>query len=378
MSRYRDKLRKAFSKENYLIAILVAIIVFGAVLYLFSDRFTFMDLLFEILISIGAAAITIMFVDLHHKNESDAMMKEMVKEILLVEHDSLTQHYSTSDNKRIIGNCLDVLCSQEMSESFMGFLNSNLQTARKDFSYSVDLCPMDAQRNEIKQSINYIRMFRTEGKTDFKVKCLFALENGMLDSKLNDKTYFFREEIDDDEFVGKLRKDIESAGDDNTKIAEIVCSALNLSLSMKRISDNKSYPKVEIPTSDLNVFVLDNCGGIVIEYNIPNEFLHFSEDLRQCQYRAYLSCSYPMSKENHFYCVFSEPTIGHTSFSIDFNSVVKNVKKDVHYQTFLSSYTPVNNEMTDFISDEIEHLNDKIVFKTDKTIYPRSGIVFMW
>ena len=91
-----------------------------------------------------------------------------------------------------------------------------------------------------------------------------------------------------------------------------------------------------------------------------------------------MKCRYPMQKSSHFYCVFSEPTIGRTNFSIDFNNVVGDVAKDVRYQTFLSSYTPIESELRNFKNDEIEVRSRSISFSSDKAIYPRSGMVFIW
>lgn len=376
---FRDRLDSALRRERYLLWMMILLVVVAVMTYFCHPQKGTVEILFDVTFSLATTIITVLIVDLYNKKESDGVIKDLVKELILVKDDSLVTHYSHKDNKDIIDNCLGALYpkGQGIDKSLMGLINS-MSTFRQDFCYDVDLDELRGgdDRIEVSQEIKYTRMFFTNGCVDFQVRCLFALDNGILDDKLNDTSFFYREELTDDEFVAQI-KDVLLHSDDPTDMTRKICKMLDFSLSVK----NQNLPgnaKEPIPMSDIHIDVDDMCRYFIIRYDLPKKYVRYLSGGELCQYRAYMKCRYPMQKSSHFYCVFSEPTIGRTNFSIDFNNVVGDVAKDVRYQTFLSSYTPIESELRNFKNDEIEVRSRSISFSSDKAIYPRSGMVFIW
>ena len=86
-------------------------------------------------------------------------------------------------------------------------------------------------------------------------------------------------------------------------------------------------------------------------------------------YHAKVECRYSAKLDNRFYCIFSNPTIGTTNFSITFfDDLIEDVNS-VDKITMLSN--------TNYSISTIADLN-KIEFKTSQAIFPRSGILIQW
>ena len=123
---FRDRLDSALRRERYLLWMMILLVVVAVMTYFCHPQKGTVEILFDVTFSLATTIITVLIVDLYNKKESDGVIKDLVKELILVKDDSLVTHYSHKDNKDIIDNCLGALYpkGQGIDKSLMGLINS--------------------------------------------------------------------------------------------------------------------------------------------------------------------------------------------------------------------------------------------------------------
>ena len=329
--------------------------------YMFLNRNpegTCQKILIEILSALITGLVVYLLVDLSksekEREEYEKTLFEKICDALSMDNSKgLLNNYSSAKVKEVLRNCI-LFFNRDMADSYTTYISDNLKVLRRNFKYYVTLKEDDT----IVQEIQYTRIFEPDPKSakGYRMQCLFILDCGTLDQSLSKNDIFFREEITSKPFVAQIKrcvKDIKEGRDTvDTLIGLLqleieindVCRKNNIEIDFEYGEDNLM---LYITLSEKDICCIDN--GYM-------------------SYRGKIKCGYPIENDNKFYCIFSDPTLGVTTFNFSAHP----------------SKVPITN-MISILSGckekpEYKKDSNSVVFQTDgdSNIFPRSGIVILW
>ncbi len=336
------------------------------------------DFLYEIMTAILFAAITVTAINLSDwlvfkediERSHDADVANRIWNLLKAERadDSIIQELYDADAAKLVMKNSISYFNKKISSDFCRLVTKCSSVIRENFEYIVKV-----DRNEetegfiIDQKLRYIRNYIRESNETCDrpyLKCAFSFSTNELDGKLNDNTFFFREEITEKSLITRIKELIST--DRKEDIAPLLKFKPFLFHNERPIQQN------------ISEVIIDN-ETIIFKIYVDDKFIRTRENNMIC-YEAMITCSYTMTPTSNFYCVFADTIIGKTKFNISFGrGIVHNIRKDVKFITFLT--LPSTDEPGDKPDDptRITYISDnEASFETCETIFPRSGFVVNW
>lgn len=289
------------------------------------------------------------------EEEHDKYIKDVVWDALKMEN-RLLKLYKKEAIEDVMRNCIGHFCPH-LKDAYVDYILKNLYIFRKDFSYDVAIKRNITDFNSIFIShiLSYNRFFLTDDlDRDIVLECYFTIKSGELDNTMKNNSLFFREELLYPPLLAKI-KDLDNEAD--------LIDLLNIKFYLGENNDPVDKGSIKVIRDEYGISfstIVDKCYLTQNEVNDGGNYV---------SYQAKMECKYPAYMDNKFYCIFSNPTIGNTNFSITFfDDIVKNIN-EVDKITMLSN-----------TKYSISHVPDhnKIEFSTVQAIFPRSGILVQW
>lgn len=244
-----------------------------------------------------------------------------------------------------------------------------------------------------------------------------AKDTGILDEKLRDNTFFFREELSDEESIQKLielgvelekteKEQGSSKQDKKNRIKAIKNRIVNDILHYRVFiytprkeggwlpldKENKKRPD-ELTDFTVSLhYVMEGTGthkvkkyaGLIIETKLPkNKIDQNPEPYKKYknekfhQYRAEINIQYDIPDSfNTFYATYTVPVF-RAKFSLEFEKSFGkfDCRENLEYMTFFSS---VDLAAADRENDECNRGQREFTFVAPQVVFPRSGISFYW
>lgn len=375
------------------IALVLGCFLIIALLHFYTFDLPFWDRIArEAIWAIFSAVFVLAFVDSVKEDAEDEARKEEIKEVVMnaitIDNDLMKDKIKEAlgnamtlksgfveklDNKyidQLLERCISRY-ADKMSTSYLNYIKNSSNVYRSDFKYKVCLESIDDDTIIITHDVTYRKHFRVatdNPKHQYELKCFFATKNRGLDEVMSDDSIFFREELLYAPLVDKITAILsDSSKGDNDKKRDIV---REIDLKFTLYTEKES--KEEVSIDDISMEVRDS--GLLFSHHIND--LYISKTKASIgdifiSYYATISCTYSTKRENQFYCIFPNPTIG-CKFEMHFDkNIINDIDKDVNYVTMLS------------LDDDSSPIHCKprsrnIEFETHKTIFPRSGILVHW
>lgn len=361
MTQYKEprftKIRNAFRLYKYK---LYWFIFFSLILVLFVFfKYDFLDLCLQAVLAVTSTLLILLIIDSVkqevEEEEHDNYIKDIIWDALRMENRVL-KLYNKESIEQVMQNCIGHFCPH-LAESYVDYIQNNLNLFRKDFSYHVAIKKNKEDLNSILIShiISYTRFFKiADVNSDVRLRCYFTIKAGELDNTMRNNSLFFREEL----LYLPLLEKINKVQNDKDLI--------------KLLGVKFCIGEDNVCIKDDDIDVVRNEYGIEFSAKIDRCYLCENEvdyGENYISYHAKVECRYSAKLDNRFYCIFSNPTIGTTNFSITFfDDIIEDVNS-VDKITMLSN--------TNYSISTIADLN-KIEFKTSQAIFPRSGILIQW
>ena len=363
-----DKI-KANSNKVRLVFLFLLILLGFVVLTLFWGRDTDFakDLMYEILTGLVFTTLTIFMLsvfnwmigkkdmdDLHEKQSLSRMLKLMKGKGL--EDNLISEVYNEQSARQIMINSIGYF-NKRLAEPYASLISEESTVIRENFNYRINIVK-EENGLEVEQNLKYKRYFKPYDQGPYKMKCGFTFSTKYLGNSLFDSTFFMREEIHDNVLVKQL---IELF--DKGQLQDV----LSLLFFKSFFYSRNNGMEIPISKNDIEVTPLREEGEIVgfkTEVILPEEIYSTEDGLYS--YTARVSFTLPQPKSNRFYCVFANPIIGETHFSIRF----PNKATKVDYLEFLT--------MSGKRSRIHQRNSREWEFETNETIFPTSAIIWFW
>lgn len=291
------------------------------------------------------------------------------------ENKFISDLYKEEALDNVVKNCFNQYC-KKLTDSNFEYIKSNLRSFRSGFKYKVQVRDSKSaatagkgQLYPVWQDVSYRRFFRAQDMNAeyyFKVKFSFGERN--LEKDLQAKNYFFREAIIRNETIEEVKK--------NAHDIDRVMAMLNYEMYLTDLNRPVSHDRIHMDVDDTGVTFTVNIPPSEIEILDPRSFekKKTSHDFTDCyiSYSARIKCEFEL--ENHFYAIFAEPSIS-PYFRISFDYTAIN-HEDIRYITCLSF--PNKNIENNGLSAEPDNNTIELRLPDDCTVFPKSGIYFMW
>lgn len=352
-----QRIKKAFKLYKH--KVLWTLICVFVLVLLTCFKYDAWDLALQLLLAVTSTLLIFIIIDSVkqeiEEEEHDKYIKEVVWDALKMEN-RLLKLYKKEAIEDVMQNCIGHFCPH-LKEAYVDYILKNLNVFRKDFAYDVAIKKNNTDFNSIYIShiLSYTRFFLIEElDKDVVMECYFTIKTGELDKTMKNNSLFFREELLYPPLLEKIKKTTEP-GD--------LIDLLNVKFYLGENNDCVDKSRIDVVRDEYGISfrtAVDKCYLTQNEVNYGGNYI---------SYHGKVECKYPAYVDNKFYCIFSNPTIGNTSFSITFfDDIVKDVN-EVDKITMLS-----NTKYT--ISSVPDH--NKIEFSTAQAIFPRSGVLVQW
>lgn len=362
-----------------MIVLVVLCVVCLCVFWGDEDQFR-KDLCYEIITGVMFTTLTICFISIFNwlvgqKEMDDAYERKISKHLvdLLCGHNIkdnlISSLYSEESARQIMKNSVsyfnDILC-----DSYCAMIEYKNPVIRENFDYRVKIFKSpETGKVEIGQYLEYKRHFRITDKNrsdSYVLKCGFAFSKEVLSDILADNSFFMREEIADEQLIKDLSNAIVKLEESPNAISNL------LKLRISLMSGNKE--KEISPNGYCVEPITDNKGavkGVVVKVGIPSTPDYIKENNGMVCYTGRVKFRIPIEK-NSFDCVFADPIIGTTSFSIEFGQdLIDDIDNSVEFLPLLT----IANRNNVIVSMPDKYQKE---FRTSETILPISGIVVVW
>ena len=361
MTKFREprykRLKNAFRLYKY--KVYWTLLLFFILILISCFKYDFLELFLQLVLAITSTLLILIIIDSVkqevEEEEHDKYIKDVVWDALRMEN-RLLKLYNKESIKQVMENCISHFCPH-LGKAYVDYILDNLSNFRKDFSYDVAIKKNSKDPNSIIIShiLSYTRFFLIDNEeNDVVLECYFTIKAGCLDRTMQNNTVFFREEL----LYQPLLEKINSVENDRDLI-----DLLEIKFFLGENKDIVDSRNIEVVRDEFGI----SFKTIIDRYYLTKNEVDYGENYMS--YQARIECKYPADIDNRFYCIFSNPTIGNTEFSITFFDDIVNDIKDVDKITMLSntnySIYPVSN-------------HNKIQFTTTQAIFPRSGILFQW
>lgn len=287
--------------------------------------------------------------------------------------------------ERILKMGLKAYCANELlAKGNLDYIKNNCKLIKKDEIYTVTI-GSDENRTYIKQSLTDTRIFQKslENRRYFiKSFLIFKKGNkvgnneGVLDEKLGDMTFFFREELTEKDFIDQIIEKVERG--------ESVIEFLDYHVFVHKSTGRDEWSDeradvIELKKVKVSLVSAKTRGtyvGLIIETELPKKFVQKSREFYNYDeykaYRANVQIKYDIPKgENKFHVVYPVPA-ENPVFNLYFDFAKFNCNRDLEYMTFFSYMDGPSNKKNYTIFDR------QFTFKVPGIIFPRSGISFYW
>ena len=299
----------------------------------------------------------------------------------------------------LLKECLLSYCADEkLSTGYFSYIANSCRHIKKNEKYNVFVEKRDSGELWLEQKLKHTSVYIPDFDKPSYIQMYFIFKDradrtdhkGHLDEIMNDKSYFFREDLTDDTFVQELIDDLLAAephGRDEFNNAALS----KLGFSVDLFKDEFSNNPLQIANEDYMI-ELDSVDcivngvrekiyyGLKIKAYIPSEYVkpcdQFYEEEGFVQYTACMKTSYRIpSCQNTFYVVYAMPTMN-PSFEIRFDMGSSSFARNVDYMTFMSIDQSVGPHDAD--DGVVRNHGSSLSFSTRRTVFPRSGISFTW
>ncbi len=401
---WNNKVLTAFLKYKIIIYSFVALLCAIGIICIYNDKEPhFKEIALEALLALFSTSLILVLVDaIKDKAEDEAQKKEIEKIFdetmkkedgiiprieaaqdkhkdaieqslanCLVEKSDLVSKLNDESVDSFMQDCISHYC-QQLSEHYKNYIKDNINVFRRNFNYDVTVSIKD---KKISQNITYERFFRDcNSRATYQLKSLFLFGTNELDEAMDDDSYFFREELTNPKLLDSISNILKAPSKD---IKQKLIKELDLEIYINNINE-------KIDDSEIQYEILKNNSenniGLLFYVNIPQDHISHTND-SYVYYKGRVSCKYNYDIDNIFYCIFSNPTTGNTHFSIHFENFDPKTFnfKDVKHLTMISLKKKKKNggKHEEFTLQPSSN-NNTIIFNTEKTIFPRGGIVIRW
>ncbi len=398
----RDRLR------NYAVAVLVMIVIaLLSIIVLILDCPEWVDVIANSTLGavIGASLVDLACSVAAGKEAEDDMRKGIMETLCPgktgVEKPELYSLYKRDAIEPILHQCLSAYCAApQLSAGYLSYIKDSCRHLKKDEVYKVTVQREHNGTLSLMQSLKQTAIFRPEpGEKPyfqayfiFKDRAELSDHKGTLDKVMNDKSYFFREDLVDDTFVQDLIDAKHKAEASGTPLADVVFPMLEFSVDLfktgkaddkgRRIADQVYQVEFDFDMIETNVRGQKekNYYGLRIKTFIPEEFIMASDQFFKeegfVQFTACMNTKYRIpSSQNTFYVIYAIPTFN-PYFEIKFKMGTSDFADRVDYMPFMSiDKSAVQNNEYDGI---IQNHGSSLSFASSRTVFPRSGISFTW
>ena len=348
--------------------------------------------------SIAALAVTGV-IELITKKDNEKKYSRMIRAALIPEEcpademPEIYDIYKKEELHKILKNTIKAYTGNDyLSDHYLSFIDSSYSDLRRDENYQVTLRGNNEDgkfhiRQQYKATYVYI------APKDVSFKAFFVLKkhkkdksiNRDLDRILNDKSYAFREEIEDEDFNETLK-----ALCSENRYDEIL-DALKFKLSFFDKSGNENKvlreniivePKKKIKTEadeandyyGIEIRVPSYKDDFVFPDKSSNDKGRYYEKEGYVRSSMYLEIDYPVpDKMNNFYLIYPRPTIS-SRFTLTFEDIPGYRHDKVSFMPFLT-----------YIKDGKDSWDGKVIadgnhftLNAQGLILPRSGVSFSW
>ena len=396
-------LERAIEKKNFVIIYaILAIFILISLFFLVVKKVTGGWSLFLTCIldaSIAALFVNVL-IDIITGKDKDRKTSAMIREALIPEEcpaeemPDIYDIYKKDKLRKILKNTVKAYtCNDYLSNNYVSFIDGTYKTLKRDENYQVTICgkPNDG-KNHIKQQLKATFVFK-EPEEELFLKAFFVLKrieddkkiNRELDRILNDNSYVFREEIEDEEF-NALLKGLCSRNDGKGIIDAL---KLNISLFDKNGVENKVLADNMViePKKKMKAETGEEDSFYGIEVRVPTDKKEFvfpdnSTEDKGRYYRGegyvrstmYIEVEYPIPDTmNNFYLIYSRPTIS-SSFQLSFDGIDRYREDKVNCMSFLT----YNKESKDAWDGVIKPNGTRFNLNAKGLLLPRSGAAFSW
>lgn len=278
-------------------------------------------------------------------------------------------------------NSLDSYCAnRKLARGFFSYIKGNCDLIKRKEEYSVTLFG-DEKRHIISQSLRDTRIFPKNGEK-VVLKSYFVLKNekargNKLDKIMSENTWFFRENIDDQELVGELiRTADDKRGDNILRTLKYRVEFFSSEDGDDRMAVGGESFRIRFDRDDRQELY-----GIAIECDVPDGFIEKDQNFfggQFIKYTARISVEYPIpSGQNTFHTVYAYPTAQASfSFSVEIDNLSCH---DIEYMSFISLSADNYDDGPKILNDgKVVVRKSSITFDTTRIIFPRSGFTFVW
>lgn len=376
-----QKIKAMTRRAKIVMSVLTIIILIFVALWIHSADTALKEAAIEISVSVIFSAITVLLLCLMRwivgaKDIEDEHDKDTARRIwgLLraekAEDSIIRQLYDREAAYLVMRNSISCFSSR-LSDSFCKLVDAERSVIRENFTYRVKIF-LDNKTGQysIRQNIKYIRHFMHKSDAPIYLKTGFAFNENGLNALMSDNSFFFREQFDDINLI----KTLKDAAVRNDCESIINCLSFSIQLFKGKEEVNIENSKIELETAVENGILT----AIILKYRFPPEYIDGENAFIQpsldgkLSYAARIKCFYPTPKTSKFMCVFADPIIGTTNYSLEFDEdILDDVRNDAQTLKFLT--IPNLKEQKITTPDNYE-----IFFETSETIFPISAIVTYW
>lgn len=351
------KIKNAFRLYKYKVYwVLLAFLILTLLAYF---HYGFIDIFLQAILAVMSTLLVLIIIDSVkqevEEEEHDNYIKDIVWDALRMDN-RLLKLYNKESIEQVMQNCIGHFCPH-LAKSYVDYILNNLNVFRKDFSYHIEIKgnKLDSDSVLISHILSYTRFFKIDNlNRDVQLQCRFTTKIGELDKTMHNNSLFFREEL----LYTPLLQQI-SQTTNNTDLIDLLGIAFRIGENGESIDRSK----IEVNRDDYGI----TFSAIIDPKYLSNNAVDFGGGY--VSYHAEIECEYTANLDNRFYCIFSNPTIGNTNFSIEFDKTIVSNIDDVDRLTMLSN--------TKYKLTTIPKFN-KIQFNTTQAIFPRSGILIQW
>lgn len=340
---------------------------------------------------IGAALVDIVCSIADGKEAEDDMRKGIMETLCPSKtgegKPELYSLYKKEAIEPILHQCLSAYCADgNISAGYLSYIKNSCLDVKRNEKYLVDVLRDDSGCQKLSQYLKHTSIFKPnvverpycQAYFIFKTRSEHADQKGKLDKVMNDKSYFFREELADDSFVDELIRDYDAAvPSGKAAINKAVLSKLGFSFNI--FHDEYVKSSIRVNELDFDIELDKDCGVKIMTY-VPQECIHTSDQFYEeegfVQFTASMKTEYRIpSTQNTFYVVYAIPTIK-SYFEIKFKMGSHDFTNKVDYMTFMSIDQSVNHY--DVNDGVVQNHGSSLSFTCSRTIFPRSGMSFTW
>lgn len=192
------KIKNAFRLYKYKVYwVLLAFLILTLLAYF---HYGFIDIFLQAILAVMSTLFVLIIIDSVkqevEEEEHDNYIKDIVWDALRMDN-RLLKLYNKESIEQVMQNCIGHFCPH-LAESYVDYIQNNLNIFRKDFSYHIEIKGNSVDTNSVLIShiLSYTRFFKIDDlNRDIKLHCRFTTKIGELDKTMHNNSFFFREEL---------------------------------------------------------------------------------------------------------------------------------------------------------------------------------------